>query len=87
MGVCAAYGHILGLRRPVNIIQGLVLRGSSFITRLAVTHWVAKDLEYAAQSLFNAIENGVVDATISYEYPLKNSVNAYKAIETRKTLS
>ena len=47
MGVCAAYGHVSGPPDPVDIIQDLGRRGSLFITRPAIMHYVAtrSDLE------------------------------------------
>ena len=55
MGVCAAYGHVSGPPDPVDIIQDLGRRGSLFITRPAIMHYVAKrsDLEWTARDLFN----------------------------------
>jgi NADPH2:quinone reductase len=68
MGVCAAYGHVSGPPDPVDIIQDLGRRGSLFITRPAIMHYVAKrsDLEWTARDLFKAIEDGVLDANINY---------------------
>lgn len=88
MGVCAAYGHVSGPPDPVDIIQDLGRRGSLFITRPAIMHYVAKrsDLEWTATDLFNAIGEGILDANINYEYPLKDAVKAHKAIESGTTL-
>ncbi len=88
MGVCAAYGHVSGPPDPVDIIQDLGRRGSLFITRPAIMHYVAKrsDLEWTAGDLFKAISDGILDANINYEYPLSDAVQAHKAIESGKTL-
>lgn len=88
MGVCAAYGHVSGPPDPVDIIQDLGRRGSLFITRPAIMHYVAKrsDLEWTARDLFKAIGDGVLDASINYEYPLKDAVRAHQAIESGTTL-
>lgn len=88
MGVCAAYGHVSGPPDPVDIIQDLGRRGSLFITRPAIMHYVAKraDLERTARDLFEAIGAGILDANINYEYPLKDAVKAHEAIESGKTL-
>ena len=88
MGICAAYGHVSGPPDPVDIIQDLGRRGSLFITRPAIMHYVAKrsDLEWTARDLFKAIENGILDANINYEYALKDAVKAHKAIESGKTV-
>ncbi len=88
MGVCAAYGHVSGPPDPIDIIQDLGRRGSLFITRPAIMHYVAKraDLEMTANALFKAIGAGILDANINYEYPLKDAVKAHEAIESGKTL-
>ena len=88
MGVCAAYGHVSGPPDPIDIIQDLGRRGSLFITRPAIMHYVAKrsDLEWAARDLFKAIRDGIIDANINYEYALKDAVKAHQAIESGTTL-
>lgn len=88
MGVCAAYGHVSGPPDPVDIIKDLGRRGSLFITRPAIMHYVAKrsDLDWTARDLFKAIGDGILDANINYEYPLKDAVQAHAAIESGTTL-
>ena len=88
MGVCAAYGHVSGPPEPVDIIRDLGRRGSLFITRPAIMHYVAKrsDLESTAGGLFKAIGDGILDANINYEYPLKDAVKAHEALESGSTL-
>ena len=88
MGVCAAYGHVSGPPDPIDIIEDLGKRGSLFITRPAIMHYLAKrsDLESTARELFKAIDDGVIDANINYEYPLKDAVQAHQAIESGTTL-
>ena len=87
MGVCAAYGHVSGPPDPVDIIQDLGRRGSLFITRPAIMHYVAKraDLERTARELFKAIADGVLDANVNYEYALKDAVKAHETIESGTT--
>ena len=88
MGVCAAYGHVSGPPDPVDIIQDLGRRGSLFITRPAIMHYVAKreDLEWTARDLFKAIGDNILDANINYEYALKDAVKAHEAIESGTTI-
>ena len=88
MGMCVAYGHVSGPPDPIDIITDLGSRGSLFITRPAIMHYMAKreDLLTAARALFASIEKGIVSANLNYEYPLKNAVFAHKAIESGKTL-
>ena len=88
MGVCAAYGHVSGPPDPVDIIQDLGRRGSLFITRPAIMHYVSKrsDLEWASNDLFKAVADGIIAANVNYEYPLKDAVVAHEAIESGNTL-
>ncbi len=88
LGVCAAYGHVSGPPDPVDIITDLGARGSLFITRPAIMHYVAKraDLVATADALFAAIRDGVLDANINHEYPLKDAVAAHVALESGTTL-
>ena len=88
MGTCAAYGHVSGPPDPVDIIQDLGRRGSLFITRPAIMHYVARraDLEWTARDLFKAIGDKIISANINYEYELKDAVQAHTAIESGKTL-
>ncbi len=87
MGVCAAYGHVSGPPDPVDIIQDLGWRGSLFITRPAIMHYVAKrsDLEWTANDLFAAIRDGVVSASIERELPLRDAVEAHRALQSGTT--
>lgn len=87
MGVCAAYGHVSGPPDPIDIITDLGARGSLFITRPAIMHYVARraDLEATANELFDAIAQGVLKANIAREYPLRDAVAAHQAIESGTT--
>lgn len=88
LGVCAAYGHVSGPPEPVDVIKDLGARGSLFITRPAIMHYVAKraDLVATAEALFAAIRDGIVRANVNHEFPLKDAVAAHKAIESGSTL-
>ena len=88
MGMCAAYGHVSGPPDPVDIIEDLGRRGSLFITRPAIMHYVEKreDLDEAAKGLFTAIREGIVRAHVNYEYELKDVARAHQAIEKGGTM-
>ncbi len=87
MGMCAAYGHVSGPPDPVDIIKDLGQRGSLFITRPAIMHYIAKrkDLLETADGLFSAIRSGFVSAHVNYEYPLRDAPQAHRAIESGTT--
>jgi NADPH2:quinone reductase len=85
--MCAAYGHASGPPDPVDIIQDLGARGSLFITRPAVMHYLATRaaLEEAAVALFEALAAGVVRANVNHSYPLSEAAEAHRAIHERRT--
>ncbi len=87
LGVCAAYGHASGPPDPVDIIQDLGARGSLFITRPAYLHYMAErdQMVAAADVLFQAIRDGIIEPNINYEYPLEDAVKAHQAIESGTT--
>jgi NADPH2:quinone reductase len=87
LGMCAAYGHASGAPDPVDIIQDLGARGSLFITRPAVMHYLATRpaLEEAAAGLFDALEAGIVRSTVNHTYPLSEAGEAHRAIHERRT--
>ena len=58
------------------------------IRAAGLTRTVTKrsDPESTAGDLFKAIGDGIFDANISYEYPLKDAVKAHEAPESNATL-
>ncbi len=87
LGVCASYGHVSGPPEPLDIIADLGARGSLFITRPAIMHYVAKraDLVATGEALFAAIGKGIISAKVVNQYPLKDAVAAHRAMESRAT--
>jgi NADPH2:quinone reductase len=87
LGMCAAYGHASGPPDPVDIIQDLGARGSLFITRPAVMHYLATRtaLDEAAAALFEVLKAGIVRSTVNHTYPLSDAAEAHRAIHERRT--
>ena len=87
LGMCAAYGHASGPPDPIDIITDLGARGSLFITRPAVMHYLAtRDaLEEAAAGLFQVLKAGVIESTVNHTYPLSEAAAAHQAIHERQT--
>lgn len=86
MGMLACYGHASGAPDPVDVIE-LGAKGSLFLTRPAIMHYMAKrsDLEAGASELFDVVLNGAVNITINQTYPLRDVAEAHRAIEERRT--
>jgi NADPH2:quinone reductase len=87
LGMCAAYGHASGVPDPVDIINDLGARGSLFITRPAVMHYMAKreDLLAAAHDLFEMLLSGTLTISVNQRYPLREVARAHAAIEAGAT--
>lgn len=87
MGVCASYGHASGPPPMVDIIGDLGAKGSLFVTRPAIMHYMAKraDLEASAADLFEAVGSGKVRIAVNHVYPLREAAEAHRAIEEGRT--
>ena len=87
LGVCAAYGHVSGPPDPIDIIQDLGRRGSLFITRPAIMHYVEKreDLVATANGVFDALRNEIIKPNITNELKLRDAVEAHQMLESGKT--
>lgn len=87
LGMCAAFGHASGPPDAVDIIKDLGARGSLFITRPAVMHYLAtrEALEEAAAGLFDVLARGIVRSTVNHTYPLSQAAEAHRAIHERRT--
>ena len=87
LGMCAAYGHVSGVPEPVDIINDLGARGSLFITRPAVMHYMAKreDLLAAANDLFEMLRSDRLSVTVNQCYPLREVARAHAQIAAGNT--
>ena len=86
LGMMASYGHASGAPDPVDVIE-LGARGSLFLTRPAIMHYMAKreDLVAGAEELFEAVRSGAVEPAVNHLYPLSEAAEAHRMIEARKT--
>ena len=86
LGMMASYGHASGPPDPVDVIE-LGARGSLFLTRPAIMHYLAKreDLERSAVELFDVLGRGAVRPAVNHVYPLADAAEAHRALEARET--
>ena len=86
LGMMASYGHASGAPDPVDVIE-LGARGSLFLTRPAIMHYMAKreDLVAGAEELFEVVRNGAVKPAVNHLYPLSEAAEAHRMIEARRT--
>lgn len=85
-GMMVTYGNATG---PVPEFSPALLaqKGSLFITRPVLMHYVAKreDLLWAANDLFDVVKSGAVKININQRYDLKDTEQAHRDLEGRKT--
>ncbi|MFP6754874.1 MAG: quinone oxidoreductase [Alphaproteobacteria bacterium] len=86
MGMLALFGQSSGAVEPFDL--GLLsAKGSLFVTRPTLMNYVDKrsDLEDTAEELFEVIREGVVNADIRQERPLREAATAHSDLESRRT--
>jgi NADPH2:quinone reductase len=86
LGLMVSYGNASGTVPPIEI-GILSQKGSLFLTRPSLMHYVAKrdDLVRGTRDLFAVVRRGAVAITIGQTYPLKDAAQAHRDLESRKT--
>jgi NADPH2:quinone reductase len=86
LGMMVTFGNASGPVPPFAPLE-LSKRGSLFLTRPTLGHYVAKrkDLEAAAKELFAAVKSKKVKVHIGQTYPLAEAAKAYADLEARRT--
>lgn len=86
LGMMVTFGNASGPVPPFAPLE-LSKRGSLFLTRPSLGHYVAKreDLESAARELFAVVKSKKVKAHIGQTYPLAEAAKAYTDLEARRT--
>jgi NADPH2:quinone reductase len=85
LGTVALFGQSSGPVPPFDL--SLLARGSCFITRPSLFHYVAArpDLRAAARALFDVVLSGAVKVEVRQTYPLSEASRAHRDLESRKT--
>jgi len=85
LGTVALFGQSSGPVPPFDL--GLLARGSNFITRPSLFHYVAArpDLLSAARALFDVALSGAVKIEVRQTYPLAEAARAHRDLEARRT--
>ena len=85
-GMLVSFGNASG---PVPAFQPLVLtmKGSLFLARPSLVHYVAtrEELVASAGAVFEAIGSGAVRVDIRHRYPLADAARAHADLEGRRT--
>jgi NADPH:quinone reductase len=87
LGLMVTYGNASGPVPPFQPLE-LAKRGSLFLTRPTLFHYVAKraDLERSARELFDVIGSGAVRIEIGQTYALRDVAQAHRDLEGRRTV-
>ena len=85
-GMMALYGQSSGPARPFDP-QLLNSKGSLFLTRPTLTHYVAtrEELLHRAGEVFGGVRDGSLKVRIGAEFPLTKAGDAHRALEGRQT--
>jgi NADPH2:quinone reductase len=87
LGMMVSYGNASGPVPPVAPLE-LARRGSLFLTRPTLFHYVARrvELERGARELFDVIGQGAVRIEIGQSYALEDVAQAHRDLEGRRTI-
>jgi NADPH2:quinone reductase len=85
LGTVALFGQSSGPVPPFDL--SLLARGSYFITRPSLFHYVAAraDLLASARALFDVVRSGAVKIEVRQAYPLSDAARAHRDLESRRT--
>jgi NADPH2:quinone reductase len=85
-GMLVSFGQASGVVPPFDV-SALSARGSLFLTRPSLAHYVATrdELLLSARRLFEVVAAGVVKVDIGQTYPLADAARAHADLEARRT--
>jgi NADPH2:quinone reductase len=86
-GLMVTFGNASGPVPPIAPLE-LSRRGSLFLTRPTLFHYIStrRELQKAAQELFDVVARGIVKVHIGQTYPLSDAARAHRDLEGRKTM-
>ncbi|MBB3118019.1 quinone oxidoreductase family protein [Pseudoduganella violacea] len=86
LGMLVSFGNSSGPVPPFSLLE-LAARGSLFVTRPTLWHYVAERaaLEAAARALFGVVGSGEVKIAINQRYNLADAAQAHRDLESRQT--
>ena len=86
LGMLVCFGQSSGAIPPVNLAV-LSQKGSLYVTRPTLMTYTAarSDLVATAKELFEVVQSGAVKINVNQRFPLREAVEAHRALESRKT--
>jgi NADPH2:quinone reductase len=85
-GVLVCFGNSSGQVEPFGL-QELVKRGSLYVTRPSLFHFIAtrEELEAGASALFSVVASGAVEIAVGQRFKLRDAEAAHRALAERRT--
>jgi NADPH2:quinone reductase len=85
-GLLATFGNASGTVTGVDLGM-LTQKGSLYVTRPSLMHYVARDEDLAANTadVFDALARGAISAEVNQRYALADAVTAHEDLEGRRT--
>lgn len=85
-GMLVVFGAASGPVPPVDV-QALMAKGSLFLTRPTLAHYIADadELRWRSRQLFEMLLRGTLKLRTKYVYPLEHAARAHADLESRKT--
>ena len=85
-GMLVSFGQSSGKIPPVDL-GILSQKGSLYVTRPTLMTYTAEraDLQATAKELFEVVQSGAVRILINQRFPLRESAEAHRALESRRT--
>ena len=85
-GFMVWFGNASGPVPPFDL-QQLQFKGSLYVTRPTILHYMAKpeELKASAADLMDVVGSGAVKISVNQTYPLENAAQAHIDLEARKT--
>jgi NADPH2:quinone reductase len=86
LGMMVSYGNASGPVPPISLLT-LSQKGSLYVTRPTSVTYFAKrsDLVKSTNELFKVVQSGAVKIEINQTYPLRETAQAHRDLEARKT--
>ncbi len=86
LGMWVCFGQSSGVIKNFEL-QHLAQYGSLFATRPSLFNYIAtrEELEASAADLFEALEKGIVRASVHQQFKLEEAAEVHKLLENRKT--
>lgn len=86
LGMWVCFGQSSGVIKNFELGH-LAQKGSLFATRPSLFNYIAtrEELEDAAEALFSALAEGVIEAPVNQRFALKDAARAHRELEGRRT--